>query len=71
MKHSENYSEKMELRNLNGSWEEQKVKLKTRFVKLKDSDLILEEGKKEEMISKLEIKLGKTRDELQNILAGL
>ncbi|MDD2307437.1 MAG: hypothetical protein PHP53_22225 [Prolixibacteraceae bacterium] len=61
----------MELRKINGSWEEQKVKLKKRFVKLQDSDLILEEGKKEEMISKLEIKLGKTRDELQNILAGL
>lgn len=71
MKHSENYSEKMELRNINGNWEEQKVKLKKKFVKLQDSDLILEEGKKEEMISKLEIKLGKTRDELQNILAGL
>jgi len=61
----------MELIDINGSWKEQKVKLKKRFVKLQDSDLIFEEGKKEEMITKLEIKLGKTRDELLNILAGL
>lgn len=61
----------MEMIDLNGSWQEQKVKLKKRYVKLQDSDLILEEGKKEEMITRLEIKLGKTRDELLNILAGL
>ena len=61
----------MELMDINGRWKEQKVKLKKRFVKLQDSDLIFEEGKKEEMITKLEIKLGKTRDEILNILAGL
>lgn len=61
----------MELIDINGSWKEQKVKLKKRFVKLQDSDLIFEEGKKEGMIIKLEIKLGKTRDELLNILVGL
>jgi uncharacterized protein YjbJ (UPF0337 family) len=61
----------MELMEINGRWKEQKVKLKKRFVKLQDSDLIFEEGKKEEMITKLEIKLGKTRVEILNILAGL
>ena len=61
----------MELIDINGSWKEQKEKLKKRFVRLKDSDLILEAGKKEEMITKLGIKLGKTRDELLNIFAEL
>lgn len=61
----------MELIDINERWKEQKAKLKIRFIKLQDSDLIFEEGKKEEMITKLEIKLGKTRDELLNILAGL
>jgi len=61
----------MELIDINGSWKEQKAKLKNRFVKLQDSDFIFEEGKKEEMITRLEIKLGKTRDELLNIIAGL
>jgi len=61
----------MELIDINGRWKEQKTKLKRRFVKLQDSDLIFEESKREEMITKLEIKLGKTRDELLNILAGL
>ena len=60
----------MELIDINGRWKEQKVKLKRRFVKLQDSDLIFEESKREEM-TKLEIKLGKIRDELLNILAGL
>lgn len=61
----------MELIDINGRWKEQKAKLKRKLVKLQDSDLIFEEGKKEEMITKLEIKLGKTKDELLNILAGL
>lgn len=42
----------MEFIDINESWEEKKVKLKKRFVKLQDSDLILEVGKKEEMITK-------------------
>ena len=57
--------------DINGSWKEQKVKLKKRFAILQDSDLLLEEGKNKEMITKLEIKLGITRDELLNILSGL
>ena len=64
-------SKVVELIGKNGSWKEQKEKLKKRFVRLKDSDLILEAGKKEEMITKLGIKLGKTRDELLNIFAEL
>jgi uncharacterized protein YjbJ (UPF0337 family) len=61
----------MELIDKNGTWKEQKVKLKKRFAILMDSDLILEEGNKQEMFAKLQLKLGKTKDELHIILNNL
>ncbi len=54
-----------------GSWSEQKMKLKTKFASLTDNDLMYSDGKKVEMMMKLQMKLGKTREELQDILAGL
>ena len=54
-----------------GTWNEQKGKLKQRFAVLTDNDLMFEEGKKEEMMGKLQIKLGKTKDELTSIMASL
>jgi len=57
--------------DVNGTWKDQKGKLQKRFANLLESDLILEEGKKAEMFSKLQLKLGKTKEELDNILKGL
>ena len=54
-----------------GNWNEQKGKLKQKFAKLTDDDLMFEEGKKDEMLGKLQIKLGKTKEELQKIIAAL
>jgi uncharacterized protein YjbJ (UPF0337 family) len=54
-----------------GNWNEQKGKLKQKFATLTDNDLMFAEGKKEEMLGKLQIKLGKTKEELHTILAGL
>jgi len=51
-----------------GNWNEQKGKLKQKFAKLTDDDLMFEEGKKDEMLGKLQIKLGKTKEELQKIM---
>ena len=51
-----------------GNWNEQKGKLKRKFGYLTDNDLLFEEGKKEEMLGKLQIKLGKTKDELIKML---
>lgn len=51
-----------------GNWNEQKGKLKQRFAVLTDNDLMYAEGKKDEMLGKLQIKLGKTKDELDKIL---
>ena len=61
----------MNTTELNGKWEEQKGKLKQKFAMLTDNDLLFAEGKKEEMFGRLQIKLGKTKEELHKIIAGL
>ena len=52
-----------------GNWNEQKGKLKQKFAVLTDNDLMLEEGKKDEMLGRLQVTLGKTKEEL-NIIIG-
>lgn len=54
-----------------GSWNEQKGILKQKFAQLTDNDLLFVEGKKDEMIGKLQIKLGKTKEEIQKIISEL
>lgn len=61
----------MNTTDLKGNWEEQKAKLKQKFAALTDNDLLFVEGKKEEMIAKLQIKLGKTKEELFKIIGVL
>ena len=61
----------MNITELKGNWEEQKGKLKQKFATLTDDDLLFAEGKKEEMIGKLQIKLGKTKEELHKIISEL
>lgn len=54
-----------------GAWSEQKGKLKQKFAILTDNDLLFAEGKKEEMMGRLEKKLGKTKEELHKIISEL
>ena len=54
-----------------GSWNERKGKLRQKFGFLSDNDLMFEEGKKEEMLLKLQKKLGKSKEELLKIIATL
>lgn len=56
---------------LKGNWNEQKGKLKKLFSTLTDNDLMFEEGKEDEMLGKLQIKLGKTKEELEDIIIEL
>lgn len=56
---------------LNGKWEEQKGRLKEKFAALTNNDLLFSTGKKEEMFGKLQVKLGKTKEEMDKIIAGL
>ena len=62
---------KMNTTELKGNWNEQKGKLKKKFAVLTDNDLMFAEGKKEEMFGKLQIKLGKSKEELDKIIAAL
>lgn len=59
------------LMNILRSWREQKILLKRRFPILSDEDLSFEEGHKESMLEKLEVKLGKSKTELERIFAEL
>ena len=56
---------------LKGNWLEQRAKLKQKFAVLTDDDLLFEQGKKEEMLGKVQVKLGKTKEELQKIIEAL
>jgi len=62
---------KMKTIELNETWREKKNRLKERFIFLTDNDLKFEEGKREEMFEELRIKLGKTKQELLNIIVAL
>lgn len=54
-----------------GSWSEQKGRLKQKFAILLDNDLMFEDGKKDEMLGMLQLKLGKTKEELLKLIASL
>lgn len=56
---------------MKGSWSEQKDKLKRKFALLTDNDLLLATGKQEEMLARLQLKLGKTKEELCKIIAAM
>ncbi len=61
----------MDSNDLNGNWEQQKEKLKEKFVELTNNKSLFSETKKEEMLKKYEEKLGKTREELIIIFQSL
>jgi uncharacterized protein YjbJ (UPF0337 family) len=61
----------MNTTELKGNWNEQKGKLKQKFAVLTDNDLMFEEGQKDEMFGKLQITLGKTKEELRKIINAL
>jgi uncharacterized protein YjbJ (UPF0337 family) len=54
-----------------GNWNKTKGKLKQKFAGLTENDLMFAEGTKEEIIGRLQIKLGKTKEEMQKIIEGL
>ena len=61
----------MNTTELKGDWEQQKGTLKQKFAALTDNDLLFAKGKKEEMLEKIQIKLGKTQEELFKIIGEL
>jgi uncharacterized protein YjbJ (UPF0337 family) len=54
-----------------GTWSAQKTKLKAQFSTLTDADLQYENGKKDEMLARVQTKLGKTKEEFAALIAAL
>ncbi|MBK6977904.1 MAG: CsbD family protein [Cytophagaceae bacterium] len=56
---------------LKGDWNETKGKLKQQFASLTDDDLLLAEGKQEELLGRLQKKLGKSKEEIHTLISKL
>ncbi len=56
---------------IKGNWNVQKGKLLQKYALLTEDDLLFLKGKKDEMLGKLQIKLGLTKDSLKNIIESL
>ncbi|HOX81932.1 MAG TPA: CsbD family protein [Chryseolinea sp.] len=56
---------------LKGSWKEIKGKLKQKYAQLTDDDLMFEEGMEDELIGRIEKRIGKTKEEIQKEIENL
>ncbi|MDP2303368.1 MAG: CsbD family protein [Ignavibacteria bacterium] len=56
---------------IQGNWKELAGKLKQKFAELSDDDVLYQEGKEEELLGKLQAKLGKTKEEVEDIIDKL
>jgi uncharacterized protein YjbJ (UPF0337 family) len=56
---------------LKGNWNEIKGKLKQKYGQLTDDDLTFAEGKDDELLGRLQQRLGKSKEELRRELEGL
>ena len=59
------------LTELKGNWNQTKGKLKQKFGMLTDSDLLFVEGKQDEMLGRLQTKLGRTKEEIHKLISEL
>jgi uncharacterized protein YjbJ (UPF0337 family) len=61
----------MDKLTVKGNWNQAKGKLKAAYGQLTDNDLILEEGKEDELYGRLQEKLGKSKDEIRKMIEDL
>lgn len=54
---------------IKGTWNEVAGKLKQRFANLTDDDLLFVEGKEEELLGRLQAKLGKSKEKIREMIA--
>lgn len=59
------------LTELKSNWTEIKGKLKHKFGLLTDSDLLFADGKQDEMLGRLQTKLGRTKAEIHKIISEM
>ncbi len=56
---------------IKGGWNEAKGKLKQKYGELTDDDLTYSEGQEDQLVGRLQKKLGKSKDEVRKIIADL
>jgi len=56
---------------MKGTWNELKGKAKKEYADLTDDDLLYEDGKDDELIGRLQKKIGKTKEEVINWVESL
>ena len=56
---------------IKGTWNEAKGKLKQKYADLTDDDLLYEEGKEDELLGRLQRKLGKSIDDVKEEINNL
>lgn len=56
---------------IKGSWNEVKGKLKQKYADLTDDDLTFAEGKEDELLGRLQKKLGRTKEDLREEIGTL
>ena len=56
---------------IKGTWNELKGKLKQKYGQLTDDDLTFAEGKEEEMLGRLQQRLGKNKEDLRKEIEAL
>lgn len=61
----------MDILMIKGRWNEIREKLKNMFADLSDKDLFYETGKDDRLIGQIQIKLGKSRDEVISLIRSL
>jgi uncharacterized protein YjbJ (UPF0337 family) len=53
---------------IKGSWNEIKGKLKQQYGNLTDDDLVFAEGKEDELLGRVQKRLGKSKDEVRQMI---
>ena len=55
---------------IKGNWNELKGKLKQEYAQLTDNDLLYVEGKEDQLIGRLQEKLGQSKEQVNSMLEG-
>ncbi|MCC6287045.1 MAG: CsbD family protein [Chitinophagaceae bacterium] len=56
---------------LKGNWNDVKGKVKKAYANLTDDDLLYEEGKDDELLGRIQKKVGKTKEEVKSWIESL
>jgi len=64
-------NEEVNTSEIKTNWNEQERKLKQKFAIVTDNDLAFKEGKNEKMSGVLQVKWGKTKEEVHKIIEAL